>query len=126
MRIFWFTFIGWFCTATAFAGELVLAPETDEQGAGLVYEFTECVRPPAPTFKIDPRSKGSIRRAERNRAVDQYNEHVKAANSYMRCLADEAQRDLEAYYAAVSTALDEAQASMMDGIETSRKSLNDK
>ncbi len=93
------------------------------QPARVSYEFDECERPVEPVLATDPTSQGRITVAARNRAVRQYNAHVEASNAYMRCLAEEAERDLKAYYMAVSAALDAEQADVMTDLEALREDL---
>ncbi len=94
-----------------------------EIAATRAYEFDECVRPEEPVLANDPSSQGRITRAARNSAVRQYNAHVEASNAYMRCIAEEAERDLNAYYAAVSAALDAEQADVIGDLEALRERL---
>lgn len=93
--------------------------ETNVQPA-ITYTFDECVRPEEPVLAIDKKSRGRVTRAAENQAVRQYNAHVEESNAYMRCIADQAQRDLDAYYKAVSEALDGEQARVMGGLSTMR------
>ena len=89
------------------------------------HEFDDCQRPLRPDFAVLPSTSSRVIRSRQNRAVAQYNDYVTEANVYMRCLADEAQRDLDAYYKAVSDALDAEQQSMMGELETVREELDD-
>ena len=107
--------------ASSEASELI-DPEMIEP-PGVVYMFDECVRPAEPVLATEKKSRGRVTRAAENQAVRQYNAHVEDANAYMRCIADEAQRDLDAYYKAVTQALDAEQASVMGDLETMRDGL---
>ncbi|MEL6212282.1 MAG: hypothetical protein AAFY22_04820 [Pseudomonadota bacterium] len=102
------------------AGEVASAPD-----GGVTYEFRACEKPDAPVLATDSRSSGRVTRAARNRAIDQYNDYVAKANAYMRCLSDEASRDLEAYYAAVAGAQKSAQDAIMGEVEEARAALGD-
>ena len=90
------------------------------------HQFDDCSRPLRPDFAVRPSTSARVIRSRYNREVNQYNDYVREANAYMRCLADEAQRDLDAYYKAVSDALDAEQASMMGELETVREELDER
>lgn len=87
------------------------------------YQFDDCVRPQEPVLATDEKSRGRVTLAAEKRAVRQYNAHVEEANAYMRCIADEAQRDLDAYYQAVTAALEAEQASVMSDLGAMRDKL---
>jgi len=102
-----------------------LSGPTAPESAELNHQFNDCQRPPRPGFEVNPSKRLRVVRLRHNKAVAQYNDYVNEANAYMRCLAEEAQRDLDGYYKAVSNALDAEQASMMGELETVRKDLDD-
>ncbi len=102
--------------------EAPMEPASDETVAA-AYRFDDCVRPQEPVLATDEKSRGRVTLAAEKRAVRQYNAHVEEANAYMRCIADEAQRDLDAYYQAVTAALEAEQASVMSDLGVMRDKL---
>ncbi|MEL7488366.1 MAG: hypothetical protein AAGJ87_14250 [Pseudomonadota bacterium] len=88
----------------AFAGET-----TRDQDGALAYRFTQCERPVEPVLATDDRLSGRVTAKAKRRAVSQYNNYVKAIDLYLQCISGEAQADLDAYYAAVTTRLNSEQ-----------------
>lgn len=93
----------------AWAGELTAPP-----GAAAQYVFVACARPAEPDMKLDPALKGRARQGAHNEKVRAYNVYIDGVNEYVECLGGEARRDLEAYYAAVTSRLDAEQAAIFE------------
>jgi hypothetical protein len=108
--------------AAAFAGGA--APAQDSaQPAGTAYVFSDCTRPGAPELMFDPSLKGRAAINAYNAAVRRFNAHVAAVNEYFKCLGAEADRDLKAYYAAVSSQLEAEQQAALGELDALRAGL---
>jgi hypothetical protein len=105
-------------SSAAEAGSLAAAAD----GAA-TYSFNRCTRPPEPDLSVDPALKGRDAVKARNEKVKLYNFHVGEMNAYMLCLSNEAERDLQDYYAAVSASLEAEQKSVTDALAATGKSL---
>ena len=93
----------------------ILAPGAAEGGelsraaSAVEYRFVKCARPAEPDMSIDPKLAGRRLMEARNARVRAYNVYIDGVNEYVECLAAEARADLEAYYGAVTAALDAEQ-----------------
>ncbi len=109
---------GLMLTTAASAGSLTLAGET-----GGVYAFTACERPaPFEVVSLEGK-KGRARIEARNGETRRYNARVDVINAYLVCIADEAGRDLQNYYNAVSATLNAEQSRLLDELDVQRKAL---
>ena len=104
--------------AGAQAGEFTPIGES-----GGFYSFTECVAPVEPDVAIDPSLKGRRQTRAFNRKLKAYNAYVGEANAYLQCLSDEAGRDLQTYYNAVTATFETRQSKTIAGIEAMRRAL---
>lgn len=114
MRILMISAAAILAPSLAAAGDLTKTPD------GLDYSFVRCARPAEPDMAVDSRLAGAKLRAARNARVKAYNVYIDGLNAYSECLAAEARADLDAYYAAVTAALDAEQDDMAARAEALR------
>lgn len=114
MRILMISAAALMAPSLAAAGDLGKTPD------GFDYSFVRCARPAEPDMTVDAKLSGAKLRAARNARVKAYNVYIDGLNAYSECLAAEARADLDAYYAAVTAALDAEQDDMAARAEALR------
>jgi hypothetical protein len=82
-----------------------------------------CAAPAEPALKSDRALKGLAAVRAHNDAVRAYNAHVAAVNAYLRCIADEAARELDLYYLMVTARHEAKQAAALDRLDVLRQEL---
>jgi hypothetical protein len=92
-------------------------------GAAPEYRFVGCATPAEPDMTIDAKLKGKDYVAAHNARVKAYNLYVEGLNAYVKCLGDEARRDLETYYATVNGRLEGEQAAIFARADELRAGL---
>lgn len=92
-------------------------------GAAPQYHFVGCAAPAAPDMRIDEKLKGRDYVAAHNARIKAYNVYVDGVNAYVRCLGEEARRDLDAYYAVVNARLEAEQAEIFARADEVRAGL---
>ncbi len=110
--------------AAAFAGAAAAAPAIPAPPAsrpGLAAVL--CVKPVEPDLRIDPALKGLPAMRAHNARVRAYNDHVAATNIFLKCIADEATRELDSYYLMVTVAHEAEQNATLDRLEALRSEL---
>ena len=109
-------------TAAAPAGALQDQPSPASSPYAEGYRLSDaCKEPAAPAVSARRASRIGASSRARDRAIRQYNEHVEAVNAYLVCLQAEADRDVQAFYAAVNAAFDEKQKLALDGAARFRR-----
>ena len=107
-----------FAPASAIAGAFHAEP-----GAAPQYQFVGCAEPAEPDMAVDAKLKGREYVAAHNDRVRAYNLYVEGVNTYVKCLGDEARRDLEAYYATVNARLEAEQLAIFSRADALRAGL---
>lgn len=93
-------------------------------GAAPQYQFVGCAEPAEPDMTVDAKLKGRDYVSAHNARVKAYNLYVEGVNTYVKCLGDEARRDLEAYYAIVNARLEAEQTAIFARADEVRTRLN--
>lgn len=94
---------------SAQAGEYT-PPKGEEKAK---YVFTGCQEPAIPVIGLDQKKKGNASIRDYNAQVALYNGFIAKMQTYMTCLSQEADQDLQTYYDAVSDSLETRQGAMM-------------
>jgi hypothetical protein len=87
------------------------------------YQFVGCAAPAEPDLSIDEKLRGAAYVAAHNARTRAFNAYIEGANLYLECLGAQAQRDLDAYYAAVNARLEAEQAAVLARSEALRAGL---
>ena len=100
------------------AGEFTRIAQTAGQ-----YKFTECQEPETPDITLNSKLRGNAAVRDYNAQVSTYNQYIAKVQTYMACMSEEADRDLEVYYQAVNASLVARQDAMESKSAALRKIL---
>ena len=106
------------------AGPVALAGEYTRTADGKgVYQLETCSEPEAPEISLNPKKRGRASIRDYNRQVAKMNAYLAEVQSFMTCMTDEANRDLDAFYGAVNERLEAHQLSLEQKTASMRATL---